>query len=65
MDQDSAAPTNKVMAAAAGGALTTVVVWIVSLVSEVEVPAEVAAALTTLIGFVAAYFTREKPASTV
>lgn len=44
----------KVTAATAAGALATIIVYVVSLFG-VEVPAEVAAALATLIAVVAAY----------
>ena len=47
-------PTPKVQAAGAAGAVTTVLVWGVGL-AGVDVPPEVAAAVTTLFAFGAAY----------
>jgi hypothetical protein len=54
----SAAPVRKVAAGAIGGAITTIVVWVIRLIApQVVIPAEVAAALTTLIVFAVSYFT--------
>ena len=50
-------PTPKVQAAGAAGAVTTVVVFIASQLG-LEIPAEVAAALTTLFATGAGYFKR-------
>ncbi|MCO5970597.1 hypothetical protein [Actinoallomurus soli] len=47
-------PEKKVTAAAIAGAVVTIVVWILRL-SHVDVPAEVAAAATTLLSAVAGY----------
>lgn len=58
-DQVSSAPTNKVAAAGIGGSLTIVVVYVLGLMG-VELPAEVASALTALISFAAGYLVREK-----
>lgn len=56
-------PTDKVTAAAAAGALATLVVWIVGL-AGLDVPAEVTAALTTVLVFLAGYLRPEHhPAS--
>lgn len=52
----SAAPVRKVAVGAAAGALTTVLVWVVSL-TGLEVPDVVAAAVTTLVIFAASYLT--------
>ncbi|MCO5993514.1 hypothetical protein [Actinoallomurus rhizosphaericola] len=47
-------PEKKVTAAAIAGAVVTIVVWILRL-SHIDVPAEVAAAATTLLSAVAGY----------
>jgi hypothetical protein len=52
-------PTQKVTTAGAAGALVTIVVWLVGAFTSVEVPGEVAAALTTIVAFAAAYLVRE------
>jgi hypothetical protein len=52
-------PTQKVTSAGAAGAFVTIVVWLVGAVTSVEVPGEVAAALTTIVAFAAGYLVRE------
>lgn len=59
--QATSAPTTKVTAAVIAGAVTGVITWVLKQYFGVELPIEVAQALTVLIGFVAAYFTKEKP----
>jgi hypothetical protein len=51
----SLAPQPKVLAAGAGGALSVILVWLLSVLFKVEVPSEVAAALTTLLAFAGGY----------
>lgn len=60
MDQDSAVPTNKVAAGGIAGVATLVIVAVVKAVTDTEVPAEVASAITVVVAFIASYFTREK-----
>lgn len=48
-------PETKVTVAALAGAVVSVVVWVVGLTTSVEVPAEAAAALVTVVSFVLAY----------
>ncbi|MDP9456959.1 MAG: hypothetical protein M3Q49_11630 [Actinomycetota bacterium] len=50
----SSAPTPKIAAAGIGGAIATILVWVVGLLG-LEVPAEVAAAFATVISFAAGY----------
>lgn len=50
-------PTPKVVAGGAGGAITIIVVWVLSLVG-VDMPAVVASAVTTVASFGAGYFTK-------
>jgi len=47
-------PEKKVTAAALAGAIATILVWILNL-AGVDMPAEVAAALTTILAAVAGY----------
>lgn len=58
-DQDGLAPTSKVSAATAGGAAGLVIVFVARQFG-LEMEPEVAAAVTTLLAFVAGYFKREK-----
>lgn len=52
-------PKPKVVAATLAAAITSVIVWILSAYAGVEIPPEVAAAITTLIAFGAGYLTSE------
>ena len=45
-------PTNKVAAGVLAGAITAIVVWCVRQFAKIEVPAEVAMAITTVITFI-------------
>ncbi|WP_018687034.1 hypothetical protein [Actinokineospora enzanensis] len=54
----SNAPTRKVGAGAAVGAITVVLVWIAGSLG-VEIPADVAAAVTVLLSFAASYLVPE------
>ena len=58
-DAGSKKPNRKVGAGGIGAAVVTIAVWATHAFSSVEIPAEVAAAASTLVGFVAAYFVRE------
>lgn len=49
------APRRKVAAAGLGGASAVLIVWVVGLFG-VELPPEVAGAITTIVGFLVAYF---------
>jgi len=51
---------NKLLAASSAGALTTIVVYAVHTIWGVDVPAEVAAAVTTLLAGAAQYLMPEK-----
>lgn len=48
-------PVPKVVAAALGGALTSIVLWALTAFTGVEVPAGVAAAVATVLSFAAGY----------
>lgn len=54
MNQPTAAPTRKVTAAMIAGAIVTLLSWLLGF-GDVELPGDVAAALTTIIMVVAAY----------
>jgi hypothetical protein len=63
--QPSIAPTTKVAAGGAAGALTVLLVWILGLL-HVPVPPEVASAITVMISFVTSYLVKQRiPASAV
>lgn len=65
-DQPSAAPTQKVAVGAIAGSITVVLVYLVKTVLNVEVPPEVASAVTVILSFLSSYFTKERvSASTV
>lgn len=56
----SAAPQPKVVAAGVSGALTTLVLYVLSL-NGITVPGEVAAAITALLAVLTGYFTPSSP----
>lgn len=58
VNQPTAVPTRKVGAAALGGAIITIGVYVASLFN-VEIPGDVAAASTTLAAFGLGYFVRD------
>jgi putative flippase GtrA len=58
MNQESTLPTRKVGSGALAGAVTVIAVWIIDLFG-VEVPPEVASAITLILMFVTSYFVRD------
>ena len=60
MNQPTAAPTRKVTAGALAAALTTILVWVLSEFAGVELPPEVAAAVTSILTLGAAYIVPER-----
>jgi hypothetical protein len=52
-------PKAKVLAAALGGALATIVVWVIQTYGGIEIPGDVSAALATIFAFVVGYLTPE------
>lgn len=65
-NQPTSKPTQKVAAMGIAGSLTVIVVYLVQEIFNVIIPAEVAAAITTVIGFAAGYLIRDTaPASAV
>jgi hypothetical protein len=63
--QPSNAPTTKVAAGGAAGALTVLLVWILGLL-HVPVPPEVASAITVIISFITSYLVKQRiPAAAI
>jgi hypothetical protein len=52
----SAFPVRKVAAGGVAGALTTIIVWILSVAFKIDIPPEIAAAITVVLSFAAGYF---------
>ncbi len=52
-------PTAKVTAGALGGALSIIAVWFIHTLANVDVPPEVASAVTTVVTFGAGWITHE------
>lgn len=50
-------PTNKVAAGAVTGALTAIIVWVVRQWGQVEMPPEIAVAVSTVLSFIVSYMT--------
>ncbi|HEY4113627.1 MAG TPA: hypothetical protein VGM17_06145 [Rhizomicrobium sp.] len=61
----SALPVQKVLVGGVAGAVTTVLVFFWNSYSDHKIPAEVAAALTTLITFVISYLVPPNPKEAV
>ncbi len=55
----SATPKPKVVAAALAGSATTIVLFLLSTYAHVDLPGEVAAAITTVLSFLIGYITSE------
>jgi len=49
-------PVRKVAAGGAAGAVTIIVVWILHAAFKIDMPPEVASAITVLLSFLAGYF---------
>ncbi len=49
-------PTNKVLAGTAAGALSAIVAWGVKSLGHIDVPPEIAVAITTVVTFVVQYW---------
>lgn len=60
VDQPTATPTRKVATAGISGAIVAIIFWLVGLVSDVEIPPEVAAAVTTIVAFALSYLVPER-----
>lgn len=64
VEQPTKAPTQKVSAVAAAGALTTVIVFVAKLF-DLDISQEAAAAITTLVAFSAGYLKGENARTNV
>ena len=62
MNQPTLEPTRKVTAGALGGAGATIIQAALIYFADIELPAEVVAAIAVLAGFVTSYFTNEREA---
>jgi putative flippase GtrA len=51
----SAAPVRKVAAGGIAGAITVIIVWIASAAFKINIPPEVASAITIIVAFVVSY----------
>jgi hypothetical protein len=51
----TAKPTQKVAYGALAGAVSTIVIWLLKTYAHIEIPGEVAAALTTVLTFLVSY----------
>ena len=58
------APNRKVTVGGLAGAVSIIVVWAVRTFGEVEVPPEIASAVTVVLTFVAAYLVSESETTT-
>jgi putative flippase GtrA len=56
-DNPTSRPRRKVIAGGLGGSLVIVFVWLLKMFAKTEIPAEVSAALTTIVSFVISYIT--------
>lgn len=59
VNQPTAAPTAKVAAGGIGASVSIVLVWVLGQMS-VDMPNEVASAITAILSFAAAYLTKER-----
>lgn len=53
-------PYTKVTAGAIAGALTVILIFVVQALTDLEIPAEVASAVTVLLTFAVSYFVPEQ-----
>jgi len=59
INQPTAVPTAKVAAAGIGGSVSIVLIWILSQLG-IDMPAEVASAITAIVSFAAGYLVQER-----
>jgi hypothetical protein len=55
----SMAPRPKVVAAALAGATTSIILWLMGTFAQLDVPAEIGAAITTVVSFLISYITSD------
>lgn len=59
-NQPTSEPTPKVVSAGIGGAITSILLWVAQQFFAIDPPAEVGAAIATIIAFISAYMTRDR-----
>lgn len=59
VNQPTAAPTAKVAAAGIGGSISIVLIWVLNQVG-IDMPVEVASAITAIVSFAAGYLVKER-----
>lgn len=59
-DQPSSAPTPKVAAAGISGSITAILIYAAKELFSLEIPAEIGAAIATVIAFLSAYIIRDR-----
>ncbi len=59
-NQPTSQPTQKVAAAGIGGAVSILIIYLVQVTFNTEMPAEVASSITALIAFASGYIVKEK-----
>lgn len=59
-NQPTASPTRKIAATGIAGAVTVVLMYIVQATFNIEIPAEVASAVTLILSFAAGYTVKEQ-----
>lgn len=59
-DQPTPAPTPKMTAVGIAGSLTVIVLYVIKATFGIDVPGEVASALTIVISFLAGYFKHDE-----
>ena len=63
-DNPTTRPKRKIVAGGLAGALVIVFVWLVKTFTKGEIPAELSAALTTIVSFIISYITPPDPNET-
>lgn len=53
-------PQPKVVATGIAGTVTAIIIWLLSAFAHVEIPAEIGAAITTVVGFLIGYITSNR-----
>ncbi len=61
----SAFPVRKVAAGGAAGAITAIIVWILSAAFKINIPPEIASAITVVLSFLAGYLIPPAPGDVV
>lgn len=54
--ESSKVPNRKVVAGGLAGSLTAIMVWLAPNITEVEIPPEIAASITTIVTALVSYF---------